>query len=504
MSAILLFQVVKSRFDALNPTRPTVILERDTWNDFGYVTQFRAYYAFMAQEFQYLGKVKILERGKLSPELSPTFLRLGDHHCSLGQSFDYYERLAELGGDQAREILVRLQDVVFTPRIAAEFRVDPGFLTSLVRDTAAEQALGEARSRFFEQNPMAPPEETPDLTFSCQIPGFDAPHVIRFTFSKGPERLGRMMALVGKNGTGKTRVLAALAKVLSGLDPTQGTIEQADQRHRVVVISFSAFDRFTRPLEADGSYSYYGLRRLAGEVVHSTISPADLPRRQREDVVDLHYAFFRLGRSLNEIRRRGEEEEVRWRDMVASTGFFGDQPHIQDPFQKGVAQFLDNLREAGSGHQMLIFVATAIIESVAPGTVILFDEPELHFHPNQLSTLLRLLYDALEKNDAYAIVATHSPIVVQEIPQRYLRIVRLEGRRPLIEEYGRESFGENLSEIVQYAFDVAEADKSYVTILRQLAKKLPREAVEALFDDELGLGARMVLRQAYRDKGTPE
>ncbi len=61
-----------------------------------------------------------------------------------------------------------------------------------------------------------------------------------------------------------------------------------------------------------------------------------------------------------------------------------------------------------------------------------------------------------------------------------------------------------MSEIVQYAFDVQEGDKSYVTILRQLAMKLPREEVEALFDGDLGLGARMVLRQAYREKGEPE
>ncbi len=79
---------------------------------------------------------------------------------------------------------------------------------------------------------------------------------------------------------------------------------------------------------------------------------------------------------------------------------------------------------------MLVFVATAVIESVRPGTVVLFDEPELYFHPNMLSTLLRLLYDALEQTDAYAVLATHSPIVVQEIPRRYLRIIRLEGGGP--------------------------------------------------------------------------
>lgn len=72
-----------------------------------------------------------------------------------------------------------------------------------------------------------------------------------------------------------------------------------------------------------------------------------------------------------------------------------------------------------------------------------------------------------------------------------------EGRRPLVETYPSESFGENLSEIVQYAFDVEELDKSYVTILRELANKMPRKEVEELFDRGLGLGATMFLRSLY-------
>lgn len=50
---------------------------------------------------------------------------------------------------------------------------------------------------------------------------------------------------------------------------------------------------------------------------------------------------------------------------------------------------------------------------------------------------------------------------------------------------------------MQYAFDVEELDKSYVTILRELANKMPRKEVEELFDRGLGLGATMFLRSLY-------
>ncbi len=500
-TSIPLFQVAESRFKTPNPTRPCVILESDTWDDDGWVTQFRAYYAYTERDHVSLGAVKILRRGSLHPQLQPTFSLLDADSCSLGTSLDYYERLARLGPDVSREILRALRDVAYDPQIAERFRDDPGFQRSLLRFSDAEMAFQEARSRFFEEAPRIPPELPPDLTFSCQLPGFDAVHRLHVAFSKAPQQLGRMMALVGKNGTGKTRLLAALAHALSGLDAEQGTIDPGGQRRRVVTISFSAFDRFARPRDVDGSYSYHGLRRPGGEVAPDDAAPRV---KRRADVVDLEHAYLRLDQSLREIRRRGRAEEQRWLDLVESTAFFRDHPHVRDPFGEGIEEFLEDLRDAGSGHQMLVFVATAIIESVRAGTVVLFDEPETHFHPNVLSTLLRLLYDALDQADAYAILATHSPIVVQEIPRRYLRIVRLEGRRPIIDSYDRESFGENLSEIVQYAFDVNEGDKSYVTILRKLAKKMPREQVEALFDGELGLGARMVLREAYRQRDEPE
>ncbi len=128
-----------------------------------------------------------------------------------------------------------------------------------------------------------------------------------------------MMALVGKNGTGKTRVLAALAHVLSGLGPEKEEIRTVEQRRRVVTISFSAFDRFVRPDSTDWSYSYYGLRRPVTKGTHGGRTDQ---QRQHPEVLDLKYAFFRLDRSLREIGRRGDAEKQRWREMIDRTGFF--------------------------------------------------------------------------------------------------------------------------------------------------------------------------------------
>ena len=214
----ILFQVADSRFKTPSPERPSVILHRDNWNDYTYVTLFHAYYAHASGEQDSLGTVKILRRGSKSTRLLPTFHSLESDTCSLGQSLEYYERIASLGRDEAHNILTSLRDAAYLPQVAAEFLDEEGFQKSLLRGSDAKTALREARSRFFEEATLVVPETPPDFLFSRQFEGFEAPHAVHFTFAKGPARLGRMMALVGKNGTGKTRLLAALAHVLSGLD----------------------------------------------------------------------------------------------------------------------------------------------------------------------------------------------------------------------------------------------------------------------------------------------
>ncbi|MBW6100166.1 ATP-binding protein [Escherichia coli] len=46
--------------------------------------------------------------------------------------------------------------------------------------------------------------------------------------------------------------------------------------------------------------------------------------------------------------------------------------------------------------------------------LVLFDEPETHLHPPLLAVLMSALRIVLNEVDAFAIVATHSPVVVQE------------------------------------------------------------------------------------------
>lgn len=51
-------------------------------------------------------------------------------------------------------------------------------------------------------------------------------------------------------------------------------------------------------------------------------------------------------------------------------------------------------------------------------TLVLIDEPESHLHPPLLSAFIRALSDLLLDRNGLSIIATHSPVVLQEVPKR--------------------------------------------------------------------------------------
>lgn len=503
----MFFQVVDNRFIPPHRT-PCIVLERTAWDDYSYRIMFRAYYADSQTARQPLGRVKILKKGQLpdSSSLIPeSFERLDEAFCSLGQESEYYARLHAHGADFAREILIALRDLALTPALEDAFVGEEGMKKSLLRFPNAELARGFARRLF--QVEQASIEGPLAFTFTCKLDGFMDEHRVDFSFlAQGQDKLGRIMAIAGRNGTGKTQLAARLAQVLSGLgagDPDLGTIEP-ERRARVVVVSFNAFDRFTTPREnvPGGDYAYYGLRAASSHTFGAA------PRGE----VDVERALERLKSSIEVIWRLGAKHQGDWRTLLEKLHVLDNEPQLVDPFDQPmmdryevltqIQNFVNGLKSASAGHQLLVFIVTALVESVRAKSVILLDEPETHLHPRLLSTLVRLLYDMLVERDAYAVIATHSPIVLQEIPGRSICLLRIcEGRLPLVKPYPRESFGESLDEIIQEAFGVHEDDRSYATILRRLVQDgRSRAEIERLFDG-LGYGARLLLRDLVESRG---
>ena len=210
----------------------------------------------------------------------------------------------------------------------------------------------------------------------------------------------------------------------------------------------------------------------------------------QNNVLDVAALHERTLKSVEEIQR--QERTRDWIELMRKKDLFGAQlPDLGAP--DGLETLSALIKTLSSGQRIVVSIFSDLLQHISKESLILFDEPEIYLHPTLLSTLLRMLHELLGQYDSYAIVATHSPIVIQEIPARSVRVFEREGSVPSLAPLPIESFGENLTELVDHVFRMNEDDKNYKTQLRTLLEKRSYEEILALFGGRLSLNARMYL-----------
>ncbi len=148
---------------------------------------------------------------------------------------------------------------------------------------------------------------------------------------------------------------------------------------------------------------------------------------------------------------------VRWRQAIetlnyGASGFLDeDMEVIEAMIREGRPETLATemgkvFESLSSGHAAVLLMVTRLIEVVGERTLVLIDEPETHLHPPLLAALTNALSRLLADRNGMAVVATHSPVVLQEVPASCVWAMdrhgdELTARRPDLETYG-ESVGE--------------------------------------------------------------
>ena len=169
------------------------------------------------------------------------------------------------------------------------------------------------------------------------------------------------------------------------------------------------------------------------------------------------------------------------------------------------SDLLNNIEKNGllsqhmsSGQLILTCSMTEVIANIERESLLLFDEPELHLHPNAISNLLRTLNKMLEEFDSYAILATHSPLIIQEICKVQIQILNRIDDVLTVVHPDFECFGNNLTEITNSVFDVTSRESNYKSVLSKLSKTMSFEQVMAAFGNDLSLNAMIFLKQCYK------
>lgn len=137
---------------------------------------------------------------------------------------------------------------------------------------------------------------------------------------------------------------------------------------------------------------------------------------------------------------------------------------------------------------------TRLVELVDERTLVILDEPEGHLHPPLLAAFVRSVADLLVKRNGVGLIATHSPVVLQEVPRSCVWKLRRAGAVAVTERPLIETFGENVGVLTREVFGLEVTNSGFHNLLRKaLAVTGSFEAAVTHFDDQLGAEARAIL-----------
>ncbi|MCX5284108.1 AAA family ATPase [Streptomyces sp. NBC_00198] len=500
---------------------PAVILIPNNWDDFGYRT---SYDLWIRPEINAaprdIGRVKIAQVGQQpgpSPLPAGTFESLSlagnGRWFSLGQDDTYYDNIRKLGRAFSATVYAVLNDLAFTsshvniPEWAGE-RLDTALLhevttVSLLRSVDERTVLGQ-----FHRITTGGPRLTAYQFDFTPGPGTDP---LEFRVRPHSNPPSNVHVLVGRNGVGKTRLLRSLAQAV--VHPNQvGTVGSvaivpsniAADNHgfvNVVSVTFSAFDRLTDSAdisaEAAAGHVHIGLTRdeRSPSLDTETHLSLDFVHSLREVLASPQLVLWFS--CLEMLSRDPHFADLPIRDLAAELLSL-DQDEMKREKEGDIRQAFDEL---SSGHAIVLLTITKLTEHVAERSLVLIDEPESHLHPPLLASFIQTLSYLLTNRNGIALIATHSPVVLQEVPRSCVLKLSRNGeysraRRPRIETYG-----ENVGVLTHEIFGLEVMQSGfYSEIEKAVAEFDTYDEVLAHFDRQLGDEAKGLVRILLADK----
>ena len=525
-----------------------LILEQNYWNDYGYETTFEVYYHSKSKRATHIGVIQIAHIGYegrkktykllqemfssedvekfLIPELSDEFVTLGDA--------DYYHNLYKFYSEgEVESILNKMNDLAFDLDKFNQFKNETIVQKSLLRgrrentvinDLSYVAKTGTKFRKFIIEAEYSMSEEKATFEFVAE-PNSELPTNIH--------------ALIGANGSGKTQFINDLTRALISEDNnhvkdngnkfslnikkhnlrrTSDVFEVIDS---VVLMSFSSFDSFDllNQIKEDEENKFPNSNMLTytgtymgteiDELIYSQdpLSAVDFLDRFKSTISKLKSSQKKI-KLFGEMLEIIELENVVNMDVIIDILISSDEiiskkfieQNPQDVKNNCLDKVVELFAKSSSGQKIVLLIVATLVIEVNQYTLVLMDEPELYLHPPLISNLIRVISEILMKLNGLCILTTHSPIILQEIPNDCIYIVSrnsdefIQNRRPK-----SQTFGENLSTLTNKVFDLEAVRPGYHKIIDRLSEK-----IDAIDDDDvpdLGRDARTYLQYKLIDKG---
>lgn len=498
----------------------TVNLHVDHWNDFSFVTMFFVRYFDSKGVEHELGQLKIGFKGQSEDQsthsvLKSRFHKLDNSFFSLGQDVDYYKNLSNLPVDERDELARSIRDMVAHPSIYLEVEEERVLKTALLRYVSMSLVRGQY-ARVLQGA-----AELTDYKFSyVKSPSGDFDG-LRIDFDVVAESTPStsIHAIIGRNGVGKTTILNGMISAVMSPDAGNGFVSRDGYRETpveknyfssLVSVSFSAFDPFDPPEEQPDPtkgtcYYYVGLKNRSGQGILRTIQ--ELRADIAAGLIECFSNFRKCARWVAAIEKLNSDDVFASMDLLRLPELYaklsgGNSTRDLGVFKGKMAQFLERL---SSGHAIVLLTITKLVSRVEEKSLVLLDEPESHLHPPLLSAFVRALADLLQDRNGVAILATHSPVVLQELPKGCVYKVSRVRTKISVDPPRIETFGENVGILTSEVFGLEVARSGFHGLLaKSVDAGMNFDDVVNQYGGQLGFEARAILAALAHARGYDE
>lgn len=500
------FRVLNSKSHIEGRKKNVVYLNVSTWDDYTFKTQFILDVSDESAVTHNIGSLKIGYYGQksdtiTSKELGQTeFDKLDKEFFSVGQGPEFYENLMLLSKDMREFILSGLNDVVYDEDILKKAMSEDVFKISLLRSNNINTVKGQYRRLLngdkllddfhftFVRNEH---KKYSDLRLGFKVTPFSKPQT-------------NIHSVIGRNGVGKTTLLNDMVNSIIGNRDGKNQCSYfkesgiftrkitKDYFSAVISVSFSAFDPFI-PLDDQDDptmgtcYYYIGLKKKIPDSssygLYSSNELRDLC------ISSLTNCLSETGKASiwkETIKSLESDSNFCELDLLSLANLEGEELKNECNLK---------MADMSSGHVIVFLIITNLIEKTQDKTLLLIDEPESHLHPPLLSALIRAISNLLYKRNGVAIIATHSPVVLQEVPRSCTWVLTRYGNEMAQQRPEKETFGENVGLLTKEVFQLEVDNSGYLKLLQESVNEGKSfEKIMEEYDNQIGYEGQALLR----------
>jgi ABC-type cobalamin/Fe3+-siderophores transport system ATPase subunit len=490
--------IVNEKGDNSRPDKKdTLYLCEDKWDDYEYKTTFDAIYYNCCGESFRLGKVRIGFKGmdkyaEIVKNIPRKFDLLEEEYFSLGWDVHYYENVFGLGDVARTSIHKSLRDMAYDLSIFDENINEDVVKCSLLRErngiTVRNQfhriSTGGVRLTMYNFRYSHPERYGKEFSLDFNVVPESYPPT-------------NIHVLIGRNGTGKTRLIRDMVMSLRANDDKYGTFNEdisvpnEDIFANILCVAYGPFDDFSTVLEYkkdDPFFSYIGLNKTSSNLL--------------KDIQDQFMKHFE--RCMN-----SDPKKERWSETIEilkSDPLFTESnvEMFVDAWKKGnndsrsENEHIENIfKTLSSGHKVILLIVTACVDRLEERSIVFLDEPENHLHPPLLSAFIRALSNLLINRNGVAIISTHSPVILQEVPRSCVWWLNRSGDLFNAKRLSTETFGETITSLTREVFGLEIIKSGFHKMLLDKVNENEYDGFDDIvqkFGNQLGCEAQYALR----------